>query len=92
MPVTIHLPGILRPHAANQPQLHLAPTPTLATALDTLAQTHPALERRLRDEQGTLRRHVNFFIDGEECRQLQGKHTPLPPNAQIHIIPSVAGG
>ncbi|MFD2398472.1 MoaD/ThiS family protein [Prauserella oleivorans] len=55
-------------------------------------ERYPALERRLRDEQGGLRRYVNFYVDGEECRRLAGPATPLRPDAEVVIIPSVAGG
>ncbi|MBK1785248.1 MoaD/ThiS family protein [Prauserella sp. ASG 168] len=65
---------------------------TLGAALDVLAQRYPALERRLRDEQGGLRRYVNFYVDGEECRRLDGSETPLRPQSEVVIIPSVAGG
>ncbi|GGS52379.1 MULTISPECIES: ubiquitin-like small modifier protein 1 [Actinokineospora] len=94
MTVTVRLPNVLRPRAGDQPKLDvdLAPDATLTDLLDVLAHRHPALERRLRDEQGALRRYVNFFIDGEECRQLQGKDTRLRAGAEIQIIPSVAGG
>jgi molybdopterin converting factor small subunit len=46
----------------------------------------------LRDESGRLRRYVNFFVDGEECRHLGGVSAPLRDAAEVQIIPSVAGG
>ncbi|GAA4413722.1 ubiquitin-like small modifier protein 1 [Actinokineospora soli] len=94
MTVTVRLPGVLRPRAGDSAELQVdvAPTATLADVLDHLATRYPALDRRLRDEQGTLRRYVNFYVDGEECRRLAGKDTPVPPGAEIQVIPSVAGG
>ncbi|MGX7824800.1 ubiquitin-like small modifier protein 1 [Actinokineospora sp. 24-640] len=94
MTVTVRLPGALRPRAGGSAAVEVdaPPTATLADILTTLAQSHPGLERRLRDEQGALRRYVNFFIDGEECRHLHGKDTPVPPGTEIQVIPSVAGG
>jgi sulfur-carrier protein len=65
---------------------------TLRTVLDTLRERSPALERRLRDEAGALRRYVNFYIDGDECRTLAGLDTPLGTGTEVMIIPSVAGG
>lgn len=65
---------------------------TLGAVLDVVGARHPALERRLRDESGVLRRYVNFYVDGEECRRLSGLSTELAPHAEVMIIPSVAGG
>jgi molybdopterin converting factor small subunit len=46
----------------------------------------------LRDERGSLRRYVNFYVEGEECRRLSGASTPLSAGAEVMITPSVAGG
>lgn len=88
---TVLLPAQLRPYVDGAKSLTID-APTLAAALDHLRTRSPALERRLRDERGTLRRYVNFFIDGDECRTLQGADTPLHPNSELMIIPAVAGG
>jgi sulfur-carrier protein len=92
--VTVLLPGVLRDKADDQAKLDVdLPDPaTLGTLLDALAERYPALERRLRDEQSTLRRYVNFYVDGEECRFSGGPDTALRDAAEVRIIPSVAGG
>ncbi|XVV05068.1 MoaD/ThiS family protein [Actinosynnema sp. CA-248983] len=94
MKITVLLPGVLRPAAQNQSTLELdLPEPaTLGAVLDELSSRYPLLDRRLRDERATLRRYVNFYVDGEECRRLDGASTVLRPNAEIRILPSVAGG
>ena len=94
MRVAVLLPAVLRPSAAGAARvdLDLGSAATLATALDELAARHPALERRLRDESRALRRYVNFYLDGEECRNLDGASTVLVEGAEIRVIPSVAGG
>jgi sulfur-carrier protein len=46
----------------------------------------------LRDERGELRRYVNVYVDGEECRRLEGLGTPVTDRTEILVIPSVAGG
>jgi molybdopterin synthase sulfur carrier subunit len=92
--VTVLLPGVLREKAGGEPRLSVeVPEPaTLGALLDVLAKDYPALERRLRDERAGLRRYVNFYVDGEECRHSGGPDTPLHPATEVHIIPSVAGG
>jgi molybdopterin synthase sulfur carrier subunit len=94
MRVTVLLPGVLRDKADGQPRLAVdVPAPaTLGTLLDVLAKDYPALERRLRDERADLRRYVNFYVDGEECRHRGGAQAELRDAAEVQIIPSVAGG
>lgn len=94
MAVTVLLPGVLRSDAggAGRLSLELPPGATLRAALDEMAASHPRLDRRLRDEQGVLRRYVNFYVNGAECRGLAGLDTPVPADAELHVIPSVAGG
>lgn len=82
---------MLRPIADDQTVLEVGGA-TITAALDELRDRYPALERRLRDESGALRRYVNFYVDGEECRRLAGAETPLSAGTELMIIPSVAGG
>ncbi|KAA2253899.1 MoaD/ThiS family protein [Solihabitans fulvus] len=94
MRVTVLLPGVLRPAVGGAPELtvELTDRATLGAALDQLAERFPALNRRLRDETGSLRRYVNFYVDGEECRHIDGADTELADGAEVQVIPSVAGG
>ena len=91
--VTLRLPGPLRELAGGSSTLALAlPSgATVRTVLETLAVERPALERRLCDERGELRRYVNVYV-GEENVRTSGLDTPLPAGAQLLVIPSVAGG
>ena len=94
MKVTVLIPGVLRnaTDGASHVDVDVPDPATLGGALDVLADTYPALDRRLRDERAGLRRYVNFYVNGEECRRLSGPATPLPAGAEIQILPSVAGG
>jgi molybdopterin synthase sulfur carrier subunit len=88
------LPGALRQFTdgASSVEVALTPDATLADVLDGLAAATPALVRRIRDEQGELRRFVNVYIDGEDARQSGGLSAPVPVGAEVLVLPSVAGG
>lgn len=94
MRVTVLLPGVLTPHAGGRPEvvLDLADGARVAAALDALRGSWPALGRRLVDDTGAVRRHVNLFVDGRDIRTTAGVDTPLADGTVLHVLPSVAGG
>jgi len=66
--------------------------PTVSAVLDAMADQHPALERRIRDEQGRTRAHVNLFVGSDNVRDLGGVDTPLAAGVELSVIPAVSGG
>ncbi len=92
--VVVMLPGVLREHADGLGEVGLD-LPEGARAEDlvnAVSRLWPALGRRLREDTGMLRRHVNLFVDGEDVRVLAGPRTRLSDGAVVHVLPSVAGG
>lgn len=95
MIATIALPGVLRAHAGGHGEVDVEVadgTPTVRSVLDALSHEHPALVRRIRDEQGELRRFVNVYVGDTDVRDVQGLETPVPDGARLLVLPSVAGG
>jgi molybdopterin synthase sulfur carrier subunit len=88
------LPGVLRGDAggAGHLDVDLPDGATVGDLLDTLAGDHPLLARRIRDEQGTLRRFVNIYVDGDDVRGAGGLSAPVGRQAEVLVLPSVAGG
>jgi molybdopterin converting factor small subunit len=96
--ITVLIPGALRADAGGASHLEFEAAAddgvrgTLGAVLDEMAERWPRLERRIRDERGELRRYVNVYVNGEDCRGLSGQQTPVPAGAEIQVLPSVAGG
>ncbi len=88
---TVHLPSALAGHAAGQRRVEVAGT-TVGKVLAALGQAHPGVGQRVVDEQGTLRRHVNVFVNGESIRYLTGMETPVGDSDEVMILPAVSGG
>ena len=94
MRVTVLLPGVLSEYADGQHEvaLELRDGEPVESVLRELAQRWPLLGARLRDETGSLRRHVNLFVDGADVRAGDGVQIALYDAAVVHVLPSVAGG
>jgi molybdopterin converting factor small subunit len=50
------------------------------------------LARRIRDEQGQVRRFVNLYVDGSDVRHCGGLDAAVAPHSEVLVLPSVAGG
>ena len=85
------LPQALRGLAGGEKELHLDGA-TVADVLDALAAEHPVLARRIRDEQGQVRRFVNVYVDGSDVRHCGGIEAAVAPQSEVLVLPSVAGG
>lgn len=65
---------------------------SVSELLDSLEQSCPGIKARLCNEEGELRRFVNFYVNSEDIRFLNGKDTPLNEGDEVSIVPAVAGG
>ena len=92
--VVVLLPSALREHAGGRDELDvdLSDGARAGDLVDDVSRRWPALGRRLREDTGAVRRHVNLFVDGEDVRALDGIRTALADGAVVHVLPSVAGG
>ena len=89
---TVVVPGVLRKEVGGEKRLAVDAVGDLRAVLDELGERWPRLERRIRDETGALRRYVNVYVDGEDCRRTGGLGTPVGMSAEVQVLPSVAGG
>ena len=94
MKMTVQLPGALRELARGERALvvEVDEPATVGTLLDALVRQLPAVERRIRDETGTLRRHVNVFVGDANVRDGAGLAEPLSDGAEVRVIPAISGG
>jgi molybdopterin converting factor small subunit len=91
MTITIQIPGPLRPYCEDASELFLS-APTVRAALEQIDRSHPSLYRGICDETGSVRRHVNLFVNTSNVRDREGLDTALSPGDVIIILPAVSGG
>jgi len=92
--VRVRLPAALRELTGGESMeaVDLGEAATVADLLDAIAAAHPAVERRVRDERGGLRPHVNLFVGDEDVRALGGLATTLRAGDEVSIIAAISGG
>jgi sulfur-carrier protein len=92
--VLVRLPAALAEHAEGQRsvRVQVPADGTVQHVLDALADGRPQLAWRIRDETGSLRRHVNVYLGNEDVRAAGGLATPIAEGDVVTVLPSVAGG
>ncbi|MFM9966171.1 MAG: MoaD/ThiS family protein [Planctomycetaceae bacterium] len=89
--ITIHIPRDLRIECDGARELFLSAS-SVRAALAELERLRPTLYRNICDETGTVRRHLNLFVNSAHVRERQGLETALIPGDTLYILPSVSGG
>jgi MoaD family protein len=92
MPVVVRLPAVLRPLAKDNEHVEITGADSVGAVFAELGKKYPALRRRLTDDQGGLRRHVNVFLGDDNIRDLSDLRTPVSDGDVLLVLPSVAGG
>jgi molybdopterin synthase sulfur carrier subunit len=82
------IPGPLRDYTANAAAVS-ADGLTLGSLLDDLDRRFPGLRFRIIDEQGRIRRHIKFFVDGVQAKNLD---PTLDGATEVMIVCALSGG
>ena len=91
MPVCVKIPTPLQKFVESKSEVYVEGK-NVEEVLKYLEDRYPGIKGRLYDDQGQLRRFVNFFINKDDIRTLQGAQTPVKDGDEISIIPAIAGG
>jgi molybdopterin synthase sulfur carrier subunit len=91
MAVLVRMPTPLRSLTKGQAEVQVA-ADNVADLIDDLEKQFPGIKERLVDEGGEVRRFINFYINEEDVRFLQGSKTALKVGDQVSIVPAIAGG
>jgi sulfur-carrier protein len=91
MAVKVLVPTALQKFTNNQATLECSGS-SITELLGSIEQACPGIKERLCDENGQLRRFLNFYVNSEDIRFLDGASTPLKDGDEVSIVPAVAGG
>jgi sulfur-carrier protein len=65
---------------------------TVGEVLTTLTTTYPAIKGQLLNDDGTLHRFLNVYVNDDDVRYLGGVEASVRNNDEITLLPAVAGG
>lgn len=91
MSVSVLIPTPLRKFTNEQDTVSVS-AGTIASLVTEMEAKFPGIGKRLTDDQGVLRRFINFYVNEEDIRFLEGKDTPINAGDVVSIVPSIAGG
>jgi MoaD family protein len=91
MPIEVRIPTILRTYTGGEKAVE-ADGATLRDLVDDLESRYAGLRARLVDDEGSLRRFVNVYLNDEDVRFLGGLDTKLGDGDTVTVLPAVAGG
>ncbi len=91
MTLKVLIPTPLQNLTNNQATIECQAT-NIKEMLNDLEQNFPGIKSRICDENGNIRRFVNFYVNSEDIRFLQGTDTALKDGDEVSIVPAIAGG
>ena len=91
MTVKVLIPTPLQKFTNNQATIDCS-AGSVGELLDALEKNCPGIKARLCDDSGKPRRFLNFYVNSEDIRFLDGTETPLAEGDEVSIVPAVAGG
>jgi len=91
MTVKVLIPTPLQNLTNNQAEV-ACEGQSIREVLDSLEANCPGIKARICDDQGNLRRFVNFYVNSEDIRFLDGADTALADGDEVSIVPAIAGG
>jgi molybdopterin synthase sulfur carrier subunit len=91
MAVTVLIPTPLRNLTGNEETV-VVEASSISELIEALEVAHPGIGVRLKTESGALHRFINFYVNEDDIRFLEGLETPLKSGDNVSIVPAIAGG
>lgn len=91
MTVKVLVPTTLQKFTNNQATVECT-AGNILELIEALEQNCPGIKKTLCDDKGEPRRFLNFYVNSEDIRFLDGSTTQLKDGDEVSIVPAVAGG
>lgn len=91
MAIKVRIPTPLQTLTNNKAEIEVDGK-NVGEILNALEGSCSGIKERLYDEKGRLRRFINFYVNDEDIRFLQGEKTAVKDGDELSIVPAIAGG
>lgn len=91
MTIILQLPSVLRGCCNGQSELTISAC-TVGAMIQEVEQRYPSLYSSICDETGTVRRHINLFVNSSLVRRPGDLDIELAPGDVVYIFQAVSGG
>ena len=91
MSAVIRIPTVLRQAMGGLEVLDTDAT-TIGGVLMQITDAYPVVKPQLLNEDGTLHRFLNVYINDDDVRYLGGVDAPVADGDEVTLLPAVAGG
>ena len=91
MAVSVRIPTPLRKFTNDQSDVEIEGA-SVGQVIDNLEAAHGGIKEKLVDDDGSIRRFVNIYVNDEDIRFLDGADTEVKDGDSVTIVPAIAGG
>ncbi len=91
MPVKVRIPTPLRSLTNGEEEVTVEGK-SIQEVIDNLETNFGGFKERLCDENGQIRRFINFYLNDEDIRFKDNQETTVNDGDIISIVPAIAGG
>ncbi len=91
MPVTVRIPTPLRTFTKGIDEVKVEGK-DIKEIIESLETNYTGIKERICDNDGQIRRFVNFYLNDEDIRFIGNLNTPVKDGDHISIVPAIAGG
>ena len=91
MSAVVRIPTVLRPAMGGQSQI-VVEGATIGQVFEQMVNDFPAIKGQLLNDDGTMHRFLNVYVNDDDVRYLGGVQAPVADGDEITLLPAVAGG
>jgi len=91
MSVTVRIPTPLRTYTNGVEEVTVEGN-NIGDIINNLETNYKGIKERICDNDGQIRRFINFYLNDEDIRFLSNLETPVKEGDYISVVPAIAGG
>jgi molybdopterin synthase sulfur carrier subunit len=91
MAAQVRIPTPLRKYTGGKEAVSVDGA-SVSAVIENLEKNHPGLKERICEADGSIRRFVNLYVNGDDIRFLENLDSKVKDGDEISIVPAIAGG